>query len=84
MYRCTLSECRHHYHHHLHHQSLHVYDKKKVHRGIYRIEFLTSRSVHSFTQKTDMGYKKTISALIDVVKPVDDVEEGEAEGEYYP
>lgn len=31
-----------------------------------------------------MGYKKTISALIDVVKPVDDVEEGEAEGEYYP
>lgn len=25
-----------------------------------------------------------ISALIDVVKPVDQVEEGEAEGEYYP
>ena len=33
--------------------------------------------------ETDSGLKN-ISALIDIVKPVDYVEEAEAEGEYYP
>lgn len=47
------------------------------------LEMTRSCSVHSGIQKQQRG-AGVVGILVDVVKPVDDVEEGEGEGEYYP
>ena len=58
---------------------------KKKFIGEFTVSSFLHREVFTHSHKKQTWVtKKTISALIDVVKPVDDVEEGEAEGEYYP
>lgn len=39
---------------------------------------------HSGIRKRQGEGLENVGALVDVVKPVDDIEEGEGEGEYYP
>lgn len=39
---------------------------------------------HSGVQKQQGQGLENVGALVDVVKPVDDIEEAEGEGEYYP